>query len=162
VLIADGGAVASRAAAALRPVELPDSPTGATEIPQILGSELWSGEKIVATTPALDGAWFAAVSDERFGQFSESYRSRFGTQPYRIATLGYDSVLLTLRVAREWTPGAIFPTERLYDPGGFLGVDGAFRFQRNGVIQRSLEVREVHTGTVRVISPAPSRFETQD
>lgn len=152
VLIADGGTMSSRAATALRP-------PGSHDDTQILGTELWSGERVVMTTPALNGAWFATVSDARFGQFSTSYRSRFGSTPYRIATLGYDAVLLALRVAREWQPGTRFPTSRLLDQGGFLGLDGVFRFQRNGVIERALEVREVRSGTVRVVSPAPTRFD---
>ena len=150
VLIADGGRIAALAAPILKPV--------ATEGPRLLGTELWSGENLIATTPALRGAWYSAVADTRFRQFSQSYRTRFGAQPYRIATLGYDGVLLTLRVAREWKPGTIFPTTRLYDAGGFLGLDGAFRFDRDGVVERALEVREVRVGGVTVVSPAPARF----
>ncbi|HEY0960432.1 MAG TPA: penicillin-binding protein activator [Novosphingobium sp.] len=149
VLIADGGRIAAQAAPGLKVA------TG----PRVLGTELWSGESVVASTPALRGAWFAAVPDARFRQFATSYRSRFGAQPYRIATLGYDGVLLTLRVAREWRPGTTFPTGRLSDKGGFLGLDGAFRFQPNGVVERALEVREVRATGVTVVSPAPSRFE---
>lgn len=152
VLIADGGTMSSRAATSLKP-------PGTLGGPRILGSELWSGEKVVTTSPALKGAWFATVSDDRFGKFSTSYRSRFGGQPFRIATLGYDAVLLALRVAREWTPGRQFPRARLLDQGGFLGLDGVFRFQRNGVIQRALEIREVQENGVRVVSPAPTRFD---
>jgi len=152
VLIADGGAMSSRAGSSLKP-------PAAQSSMRILGTELWSGEKAVTTAPSLQGAWFAAVSDDRFGQFSSSYRSRFGSTPFRIATLGYDGVLLALRIAREWTPGSQFPAARLMDSGGFLGLDGAFRFQRSGVIERALEVREVHANGVRVVSPAPARFE---
>ena len=150
VLIADGGRVAAQVAPILKPA------AGAG--PRLIGTELWSGEALIATTPALRGAWYAAVADTRFRQFSTSYRTRFGAQPYRIGTLGYDGVLLSLRVAREWKPGTIFPTTRLYDPGGFLGLDGAFRFGRDGVIERALEVREVRAGGVTVVSPAPARF----
>ncbi len=64
---------------------------------------------------ALRGAWFSAVSDARYRQFVTSYKARFGEQPYRIATLGYDSVLLTLRIARDWKPGRDFPTAQLLD-----------------------------------------------
>jgi hypothetical protein len=106
----------------------------------------------------LRGAWFAAVPDTRFKRFSDSYKARFGGQPYRIATLGYDSVLLTLRVARNWKPGASFPTANLFESGGFLGLDGPFRFRTNGVIERALEVREVRQGGITVVSPAPVRF----
>jgi len=159
VLIADTGAMAAQAAAALktggglRPATLK---TGGSLL--ILGTELWSGEASVAHSPALRGAEFAALSDQRFERFAASYRARFGSAPYRIATLGYDSVLLTLRIARDWGGGSSFPTTRMYDRGGFLGLDGPFRFSSKGVIERALEVRQVRGGTVTVISPAPTRF----
>lgn len=152
VLIADGGRMASTAAPIL-------NPAGSASPPRIIGTELWSGEKIVTSTKALEGAWFSAVSDTRFGQFSDSYRKRFGAAPYRLATLGYDAVLLSLRVARDWKPGTTFPIARLTEKGGFLGLDGPFRFSRNGVVERALEVREVRGGTLVTVSPAPSRFE---
>lgn len=149
VLIADGGRIAAQAAPGLRAA-------GAT--PRILGNELWSGESVVASTPALRGALFSAVSDARFRQFADSYKARFGAQPHRIATLGYDAVLLTIRIARDWRPGTALPTGRLSQSDGFLGVDGAFRFGANGVIQRAMEVREVRAGTIAVVSEAPTGF----
>lgn len=148
VLIADGGRFAVLSAPLVK--------TGAAT--RLLGTELWSGESTIASSPAIRGAWFSAVADTRFRQFSGSYKSRFGSQPYRIATLGYDSVLLTLRVARDWKPGTIFPTAAMLDSGGFLGLDGAFRFSRGGVIERALEVREVRASGVATISPAPTSF----
>lgn len=125
---------------------------------RILGTELWSGEAAIARAPAMEGALFAAVSDQRYARFAESYAARFGNQPYRVATLGYDAVLLTLRVARTWKVGTPFPKNQLYDRGGFLGVDGAFRFARNGVVERALEVREVKGGEVSAVDPAPAGF----
>ena len=153
VLIADGGSLSSRAATVLKPKG------SAPDAPRLLGTELWSGERDILANPALDGAWFSSVSDARFGRFSNSYRTRFGKQPYRIATLGYDAVLLTLRVARDWKTGKPFPTSQMLDPAGFLGLDGPFRFHKNGVIERALEVREIRRGTVVVVSPAISSFQ---
>ena len=151
VLIADGGRIAAQAAPPLKGRADPG--------PRILGTELWSGDGSVGASAALRGAWYSAVADTRFRQFAESYRNRFGGQPHRIATLGYDSVLLTLRIARDWKPGATFPTSKMYDRGGFLGLDGAFRFHSNGAVERALEVRQVRAGGVDVVSPAPARFE---
>ena len=74
------------------------------------------------------------------------------------ASLGYDAVLLTLRIARDWTPGREFPAGKLFDDTGFLGIDGAFRFRPNGVAERAMEVRQVGAGTVTVVSPAPTQF----
>ena len=151
VLIADGGRIAAQAAPILKR-------TGAAA-PRLLGTELWGGESVVANTPALRGAWFSTVSDARFRQFSDSYKARFGAQPYRIATLGYDSVLLTIRLAKDWKPGTVLPTARLTSSDAFLGVDGAFRFHPDGVIERALEVREIRAGGIGVVSQAPSAFK---
>ncbi len=150
VLIADGSRFAALGAAQLKPA-------GAA-LPRLLGTELWSGESVIASSRALREAWFSSVSDARFRQFAESYKTRFGATPYRISTLGYDSVLLTIRIAREWKPGTAFPTAKLSDRGGFLGLDGPFRFDAGGVVERALEVREARAGAVTVVSPAPARF----
>ncbi|MGN6497591.1 MAG: penicillin-binding protein activator [Tsuneonella sp.] len=150
VLLADSSRLAAQAANVFRP-----RGTGATHL---LGTELWSGESDVTRVAALRGAWFSAVTDARFKRFSDSYKTRFGGQPYRLATLGYDAVLLTLRVARDWKPGRAFPTSKVRDEGGFLGLDGAFRFQRSGVAERAMEVREVREGQVVIVDPAPASF----
>jgi ABC-type branched-subunit amino acid transport system substrate-binding protein len=128
---------------------------------RLLGTELWAGEPLIAQSKALNGAWFATVSDNRYGQFERSYRSRFGTSPPRIATLGYDAVLLTLNVARGWRDSAVFPTAKLYDPQGFIGIDGVFRFNEFGIAERAMEVREVSGGTFITVSPAPEHFQQQ-
>ena len=149
VLIADGVRLSVMAAGRLR--------EGAQT--KLLGTELWSNEPSLAGTAALRGALFSAVSDGRFRQFATSYEARFGAQPHRIATLGYDAVLLTLRVARDWQPGRGFPTGQLLAvPGGFLGIDGPFRFGSTGVAERAMEVRQVGSGTISVVDPAPTRF----
>jgi len=150
VLLADSGRIAALAAPALR---------GGKPPVRLLGTELLSGDSTVVGSPALSGALFSAVSDSRYRQFAESYKTRFGAQPYRLATLGYDAVLLTLRVARDWKPGAPFPMGRIGDHGGFLGLDGPFRFGENGIVQRAFEVNEVRPGGVTVVSPAPARFQ---
>lgn len=151
VMIADGSRLAAQAAGVLKP-------RGTGPI-RLLGTELWSGESDVTRAPALRGAWFSAMSDTRFKRFSDSYKARFGAQPYRVSTLGYDGVLLALRIARDWKPGRGFPAARLRDEGGFLGLDGAFRFTRSGVVQRAMEVREVREGQVVIVEPAPGQFD---
>lgn len=150
VLIADGARFAALAAPQLK--------TPGAASPRILGTELWSGESVISSTPALRGAWFSAIADTRFKTFADSYQSRFGSKPFRVATQGYDSVLLTIRIARDWRPGTPFPTARLADAGGFLGLDGAFRFAPSGQIERALEVREARAGNIAVVSPAPDKF----
>ncbi len=150
ILIADGGATASSAAPLIR------RSGGANA--RILGTELWNSESSIASRTGLNGAWFASVSDGLYRQYAAKYRARFGAAPYRLSSLGYDSVLLTVRIARDWRVGTAFPADRLDDRGGFSGIDGAFRFGRDGVAERALEVREIRAGTTVTVSPAASGF----
>lgn len=150
VLIADSGATGATAVPIIR---RSGGPTA-----QVLGTDLWNTEASVAAAPALQGAWFASVSDGLYRQYATKYRTRFGKAPYRLSSLGYDAVLLTVRIMRDWPIGTPFPTDRLSDRGGFAGLDGAFRFGPDGVAQRALEVQEIRAGTTVTVSPAPTGF----
>ena len=146
VLIADSGRIAALAAPAL------------PQAPKFMGTELWANDKTLGRTPALRGAWYAAAPDTRFNQLATRYRARYGKSPYRLASLGYDAVLLAVRSAKNWPVGKPFPARGLVDKGGFSGVDGNFRFGRDGIAERLLEVRQVTaTGTI-VVSPAARAF----
>ncbi|UIJ45101.1 penicillin-binding protein activator [Sphingomonas cannabina] len=150
VLIADSAGTAALAVPAIR------RNGGASA--RVLGTELWNTDASLGSRPALNGAWFASVSDTLYRQYATKYRTRFGSAPYRLSSLGYDAVLLTVRIARDWRVGTRFPQNQLGDSGGFAGLDGAFRFGRDGVAERALEVQEVRGGTTVTVSPAPSGF----
>ena len=150
LLIADSGRVALQ----LAPIVRKNGGAGA----RLLGTELWNTDHALASSPVLRGAWFASVSDGLYGQLAGKYRARYGSAPFRLSALGYDAVLLTVRIARDWKPGTVFPAARLRDSGGFSGIDGAFRFGRSGIAERALEVSEVSAGTYAVVAPAPKAF----
>jgi ABC-type branched-subunit amino acid transport system substrate-binding protein len=150
LLIADSGRVALQVAPIVR------KNGGATA--RLLGTELWNTDTSLAASPVLRGAWFASVSDTLYRQLATKYRARYGAAPFRLSSLGYDSVLLTVRIAQDWKPGSPFPAARLRDAGGFSGIDGAFRFNRQGIAERALEVNEVGAGASTVIDPAPRGF----
>ena len=150
VLVADAAPQATAAVPLLR---------RSSPATQILGTELWNSDAAaVAASAPLAGAWFASVPDTLYRQYARNYRARFGAAPYRLSSLGYDAVLLTVRIARDWRPGTPFPEARLRDADGFSGVDGAFRFGRDGVAERALEVQEVRAGGSVTVSPAPQGF----
>ncbi|MFD1787757.1 penicillin-binding protein activator [Sphingomonas floccifaciens] len=150
VLIADSAGTASLAVPALRR----SAGSGA----RVLGTELWNADTGIGGNAALNGAWFASVSNTLYRQYAGKYRTRFGTAPYRLSSLGYDAVLLTARIARDWRVGDRFPESRLTDRDGFAGLDGAFRFGRDGIAERALEVQEIKSGTTVTVSPAPAGF----
>jgi ABC-type branched-subunit amino acid transport system substrate-binding protein len=149
VLIADSGRIAVVAVPLLRKNAV---------TAQVMGTELWNAEPGLASVGAMNGAWYASVDDRMFASLQTRYRARYGKTPYRLASLGYDSVLLTVRIARDWKAGTPFPTDRLADDGGFAGVDGAFRFGRSHVAERSLAVHQLGTGGRNVVSPPPTGF----
>ncbi len=150
ILIADSGRVAIQAVPIIR-----RGPAGKAKI---LGTELWNTESSLSKTPALQGAWFASVPDGLYNQLSTKYRERFGKSPYRLSSLGYDSVLLATKIARNWKVGTAFPVAALSDAGGFAGIDGAFRFGSTGIAERALEVQQINATGFTVIAPAPRSF----
>jgi len=150
VLIADSGRAAVVAVPSLRRNGLRNA--------KILGTDLWNIDGTLAKSSPMYGAWFASVSDTLYNQYATKYRARFGRAPLRLSSLGYDSVLLVARVARDWRPGTRFPVSQLTDPQGFIGVDGAFRFMANGQTERMLEVQEIQSGKFVTVSAAPTQF----
>ena len=134
---------------------------GATAVkggPRRLGTELWGTDRTIGTNVSLRGGWFAAAPDAQFDKLVTRYRARYGKTPYRLASLGYDSVLLAVRNARNWPIGRLFPAKSLIDNDGFAGVDGNFRFGRDGIAERLLEVRQVTPTGAIVVSPAATAF----
>ena len=146
VLIGDSGRIASVVAPVL----------GAG--PRIVGTELWANDKTLGKTAGLRGAWYAAAPDVQFNRMVTRYRARIGKTPYRLGSLGYDAVLLAVRSSRDWPIGKPVPASSLMDRDGFAGVDGNFRFGRDGVAERLLEVRQVTQAGTIVVSPAARAF----
>lgn len=150
ILIADSGRIAISAAPMIRATDSKGA--------RILGTELWKTENSLSASPAIRGAWFASVPDNMFNQLRTRYRARYGVSPYRLGSLGYDAVLLTVRIAKDWKVGRPFPESELRSNEGFAGVDGAFRFGGDGVADRSLEVLQVGANGFTTVSPAPRGF----
>lgn len=145
LLIADSGQVAAAVAPAL-------AQFGATAL--VMGTELWGSEPALAQSTGLQGAVFAAVPDDRFRQLATRYRERFGGAPSRLASLGYDAVLLVASLSAGWVPGTAFPQAGLTAVSGFTGIDGFFRFGSGGVAERGLAVEQVGPRGFTVVAAA--------
>jgi len=152
LLIADAGGVAAQ----LMPVlgKLGVTPGAAI----ILGTELWNNEPALSNVTSLRGALFSSVSDDRFGKLAQRYRAKFGNNPSRLASFGYDVVLLVNSLAGNWALGAPFPRAALGSRDGFSGIDGAFRFTPANIAERGLDVQQIGAGTIATVSPAPRSF----
>ena len=152
LLIADSGGVAAQLMPALGKMGVMPG------VAIIMGTELWNNEPGLANVAALRGALFSSVSDERFRKLAERYRAKFGSNPSRLASFGYDSVLLVNSLAGNWPLDTPFPRAALTSRDGFAGVDGAFRFGGGNVAERMLEVQQVGAGAISVVSPAARGF----
>jgi branched-chain amino acid transport system substrate-binding protein len=123
---------------------------------QLLGSGLWEDAQIFSNA-TLDGAWYAGPDATGFRNFSGRYRSRYGQDPVRTATLAYDAVALIAALTK--TQGAQrFSEEVLTNASGFAGIDGLFRFKTDGTNQRGLAVLRVSPTGGQIISPPPKSF----
>jgi branched-chain amino acid transport system substrate-binding protein len=150
LLIADSGRVAIQVVPLIR--------KGPNKAARILGTELWNTETFISGSAPMSGAWFASVSDNLYNQLAAKYRAKYQTPPYRLSSLGYDSVLLVTKIASKWRVGQPFPLAELTDTGGFTGIDGAFRFGNSGVAERALEVQQVNPGSFSVVEAATRSF----
>jgi branched-chain amino acid transport system substrate-binding protein len=123
---------------------------------QLLGTGLWEDPQIFSS-PALEGAWYAGPDSTGFRNFSARYRTRYGQDPVRTATLAYDAVTLVAALIKS--QGAQrFTEEVLTNPSGFAGLDGLFRFRPDGTNQRGLSVLRVSPTGGQIISPPPKAF----
>ena len=121
---------------------------------QLVGTGLWDGDPRINSDPGIQGGWFAAPDPAGFRAFSGRYRTRYGQDPVRPATLAYDAVSLVAALVKTQGP-ARFSEETLTNQSGFAGIDGVFRFRPDGTNQRGLAVMRVTPSGGQVISPAP-------
>lgn len=129
---------------------------GMTKRLQLLGTGLWDDARIFGDS-SLQGAWYAAPDSAGFNAFSSRYKTKYGQDPVRTATLAYDSTALIAALVKSQGGGRI-SEDTLTNPSGFAGIDGIFRFRPDGTNERGLAVMKVGPNGGQVISPAPKSF----
>ncbi len=150
ILIADGSDAVPTVVSALTAAGVQ------TRSIQLLGTGLWDDPRIFSDT-RLHGAWYAAPNSNGFRNFSARYRTRFGQDPVRTATLAYDAVALVAALVK--TQGAQrFAEQVLTNPSGFAGIDGLFRFRTDGTNERGLAVLRVGPTGGQTVGPPPRAF----
>ena len=120
---------------------------------QLLGTGFWDSTS-ARTVSFLNGGWYAGVDPRLVRHFEGKYRQTYGQKPLRVASLAYDATSLAIALKRHggFTNAAITNRE------GFQGMNGLFRFRRNGMIERGLAILRVTPTGPQVVKPAPSRF----
>jgi ABC-type branched-subunit amino acid transport system substrate-binding protein len=123
---------------------------------QLLGTGLWDNPRVLAS-PALQGGLYAAPDPAGFRAFAGRYRTKYGGEPVRTATLAYDAVALVAALARTQGPTRFSP-DVLTNPSGFAGIDGLFRFRADGTNERGLAVMRVGSGGGVPVAGSPKSF----
>jgi ABC-type branched-subunit amino acid transport system substrate-binding protein len=124
---------------------------------QLLGTGLWDNPRIFASA-SLQGGLYAAPDPSGFRAFAGRYRTRFGSEPVRTATLAYDAVALVAALAKSGGGGQRYSGDVLTNPSGFSGIDGLFRFRPDGTNERGLAVMRVASGGGAPVAGSPKSF----
>jgi len=124
---------------------------------QLLGTGLWDNPRVFASA-SLQGGLYAAPDPAGFRAFAGRYRTRFGAEPVRTATLAYDSVALVAALARQGGAGQRYSSDVLTNPSGFAGIDGLFRFRPDGTNERGLAVMRVASSSSVPVAGSPKSF----
>lgn len=123
---------------------------------KFLGTSQLENSKIYGER-AFNKAWYPSVSTKYNGKFNQAYKEHFGSEPNKIASLAYDAVSLIGMISKD---GEI-ETSDILNPNGWTGINGIFRFNRNGTSERNMDVKQIVGGGItktKVISPANVNF----
>lgn len=124
---------------------------------KLLGVSGWNNPRLTRE-PALRGGWFAAPDPTVTRAFDQRYKTAFGEEPPRLASLSYDAALLAARLAQAPRRRGRFDASAITDPNGYFGADGLFRLMEDGTVERGLAILEIQPGGIQVIDPAPKSF----
>jgi branched-chain amino acid transport system substrate-binding protein len=122
---------------------------------RFIGTYLWY-EPDLGREPALVGGWYAGPPPAQKEAFRQRFAKAYGREPQAIASIAYDAVALAAALAKQGD----FSAQAILSPNGFAGIDGIFRFNRDGTAERGLAVIEVTSLGFRVVSNAPETFQT--
>ncbi|MGV8987710.1 MAG: penicillin-binding protein activator [Cypionkella sp.] len=124
---------------------------------QYIGLTRWDIPYANLTQPGVQGGWFALPDPNRVQQFLTRYQAANGAPPHATAGLAYDGMAAIGALIKQGGPGAL-TSRGLTQGGGFVGVNGIFRFFANGTNQRGLAVAQIVNQQVTIIDNAPRAF----
>ncbi|MDZ4760972.1 MAG: penicillin-binding protein activator [Alphaproteobacteria bacterium] len=121
---------------------------------KFLGTGAWNDPE-VWREPSLFGGAFPAPDPASVADFEQRYLATFGEAAPNLSSYGYDAGALAATLADIGRLDAAM----LQRQEGWSGVNGLFRFQPDGSVQRALTVMQVQTqGGVKIVSPAVVAF----
>lgn len=130
---------------------------------QLIGNSAWYDNRILEYPEVVEGAWFFTynIKNEKVKLFEELYSDHFNESPTSISVLVYDLLALILNITRA-SGESDFTAQDIMKERGFRGIDGIFRFHKNGLVERSLSVVQIKNGKFVLIDyPINNFFEVK-
>ena len=124
---------------------------------QLIGTGLWDDPADFRQSGAAGRLVSRRPEPAGYRNFATRYRTRFGRDPVRTATLAYDAVSLVAALVKTQGRSAS-PSRCSTNASGFSGIDGIFRFRADGTNERGLAVLRVAPAGGQMVSPAPKAF----
>ena len=125
---------------------------------QVLGSGSW--ESVDTSDRVLNNALYSGRDISRFADFAARYQAQYNTPAGVHAANGYDAVTLVAQLLRTNRPQTAFLPETLQNSRGYQGINGIFRFNRDGTAERGLAIYQIKDGKGVLVSPAPTGFSS--
>lgn len=126
-----------------------------------LGTGLWDDPRVMGLS-TLQGGWFAGPSPRAYQTFEQKYKATYNATPPRLSSLAYDATALAAvltRTGQQRGGQPAFDKASLTNANGFAGLDGIFRFDASGMVDRGLAVLEIRQRRVVEIDPSPKTFQ---
>ena len=128
---------------------------------QFMGITRWDATKQTLSEPSLQGGWFV-ITDSRFKEkYLTRFSETFGYMPHKLSSLSYDAIAAIGALAKnsfKTDETNIFSSENISNSTGFLGVGGAFRFNKDGSNERATSVVTSKNGQLIILDQAPKNF----
>ena len=149
IYIPEGGGVPNAILGSIRRLNL------SMKSKQVFGSGRWESVKL--SDRLLNGAIYPGRDITKFENFSNRYEAKYGVKPGVNAALGHDAVTLTVELVRRNRENA-FKSNVIENRNGFAGINGIFRFRKQGTAERGLAIYQVSNGRGQLLLPAPGGF----
>ena len=98
--------------------------------------------------------YFADVDRIKRQNIENYYKNTLSRMPTRLDIITYDMVSLAGYLSQD----SVKDGSAIYNPAGFQGIVGLFRFNQNGTIQRALSIYKNQSGIITEVKGAENAF----
>ena len=99
---------------------------------KFIGNSIW-GKELILKEPSMKDSYFSSLDLNARKKFGEEYKKVYKNNPHSLAALAYDVVGLVSKLNMEHKK---IIKEVLHSDLGYVGINGWFRFDESGKVER--------------------------